>query len=389
MQPKTSVKFDKDTLERHIKTIKFISETKRQRKNNPYYSMPLPKDIGFQITRRCNLRCHFCMLWGNEGSFNPLVQSEREVELDISAIERVFKDSMEVKSNIFFWAAEPLIHKNWDDISKIIENDPRWTVLCTNGLLIEKKMESLLRISENLATVVSIDGFQEDHDIIRGKGMHTKLMHNLDLLFKEQAKGSYKGKVSIHCVINENLIPHLYEFMEWVESKPFVSIYFIFPWYISETTAQKMDDYYNCNFKWLDFKNNDSKPSWHYFAYHLPPTMMESLRKELTRLKTRTWNTRIRLQPAVEDDQLENFVLGDDMPVQQRNCCLSVSTRLDILADGNVTACQSFPEFSVGNIYEKSLLEIWKSAEYDKLRGIIDKGLTPVCSKCVLLYLNS
>lgn len=389
MQPKTNVKFDKETFERHIKNIKYIAEARREFKKNPKFSLPIPKDIGFQITRRCNLRCHICMLWGEEGSFNPLIRKEREVELDISAIEKVFRESKKAKSNIFFWAAEPLVHRNWNDISRIIEADPRWTILCTNGLLIEKHMDSLLRISENLATVISLDGFKEDHDAIRGKGMYDKLWHNLDLLFNEQKKGNYKGKISIHCVINENLVPHMYEFMEFVEQKPFDSIYFIFPWFISPKTAGKMDEFYNCKFNWLNYNFNGSKPSWYHFTYHLDSSLIDTLKSEIKRLNSRSWNLRIRLQPAVEIDQIENFILGDDMPVQKRKNCLSIATRLDILADGNVTACQSFPELTVGNIYEKGLIEIWKSDVYDKLREKIHEGLTPACSKCVLLYLNS
>lgn len=38
---------------------------------------------------------------------------------------------------------------------------------------------------------------------------------------------------------------------------------------------------------------------------------------------------------------------------------------------------------------EYSLTEIWNSARYDRLRRILDEGLSPACSKCNVLYLNT
>lgn len=71
---------------------------------------------------------------------------------------------------------------------------------------------------------------------------------------------------------------------------------------------------------------------------------------------------------------------------QRRKQCLSISNRMDVLADGSVSSCQLFPEFSVGNLYEKGVVEIWHSENFKKVRETIHGSLTPICSKCVLLY---
>jgi len=42
--------------------------------------------------------------------------------------------------------------------------------MCTNGTLIEKRLESLVRISSHLEVSVSIDGFEKEHDSLRGRG---------------------------------------------------------------------------------------------------------------------------------------------------------------------------------------------------------------------------
>lgn len=100
----------------------------------------------------------------------------------------------------------------------MIEKDPRWTVICTNGLLIEKELESLPPISENLVFLISVDGFQEDNDAIRGKGTFDRVLHNINILRDLQKKGEYKGEISLSAVLNGELAPRLYEFVEYCES---------------------------------------------------------------------------------------------------------------------------------------------------------------------------
>jgi MoaA/NifB/PqqE/SkfB family radical SAM enzyme len=388
MQPKTSVKFDEKTFERHKSSIRNLAIAVRGRKRKSSFAAPIPNDVGIQVTRRCNLRCTTCFLWNEEGAFLDLKKKERDVELDISVIEKIFRETREAKSKLYMWGAEPLLHKNWEDITRLLEKDPRWTVVCTNGILIDKKMESILRVSENLAIVVSLDGFAEEHNNIRGKNAFERTMNNVNLLLDMQRKNKYKGVISFHCVLNDHIIPKIYEFAEYCESYGVDSLYFGFPWYISEETGKQMDDYFIKNFSWLNSLNEITKPSWYYYSYHIKPSLINTLREQIKKLLNRKLKIRIRLQPPLEIFEFEDYLIGNRMSVLARSQCFSVSNRTDILADGSVTACQPFSEFSVGNLYEKGLIEIWKSKEYNRLRETIGKGLTPICSKCILLFLN-
>lgn len=59
---------------------------------------------------------------------------------------------------------------------------------------------------------------------------------------------------------------------------------------------------------------------------------------------------------------------------------------MDVLVDGSVSFCKLFFEFSVGNLYEKGVVEIWYSENFKKVRGIIYGSLIFICFKCVLFY---
>ena len=67
---------------------------------------------------------------------------------------------------------------------------------------------------------------------------------------------------------------------------------------------------------------------------------------------------------------------------------MSIANRMDVLADGSVSSCKLYPEFSVGNLYKEGVMEIWQGEKFRRVREILAQGLTPICSKCVLLYLH-
>jgi radical SAM protein with 4Fe4S-binding SPASM domain len=270
-----------------------------------------------------------------------------------------------------------------------MEKDPRWTTICTNGLLIEKKIDTLLPISENMVLLISLDGLNEANDYMRGKKTFERVIHQINLLLDLRKKGLYKGLISINTVLNDSFIPQLYEFMEYFEQLNVDSVYFNYPWYISENQAQSMDNFYLKQLEWMDNTTScDSENSWHSYKYRISESSTEMLWKQIEKLNSRKWKIRIRFQPPLEKHEIEYFIAGKEKPDMIRRECFAVSNRIDIHADGKVGSCKFFPELSIGDIEEEGLIDIWHSDKFGKFREQISKGLMPVCSKCVLLYLN-
>jgi radical SAM protein with 4Fe4S-binding SPASM domain len=109
----------------------------------------------------------------------------------------------------------------------------------------------------------------------------------------------------------------------------------------------------------------------------------------MERLAGRRWNVRVRYQPQLEADEVADFILGTSRPAQHRSKCLAVSNRMEVHADGSVSSCKFFPEFVVGNLHDTGVTDLWRSEPFRKVRSILSaNGMMPVCSKCILLYLN-
>lgn len=390
MQPRTTVQMDARTFALAKQTLERTIRASRKRHRRPPPCPSLPPEISFQLTWRCNLRCQDCFQWGDTGIFRTLAAREQQKELDIHVVERVLAETREAQSRVNLWGGEPLLYRSWEALAKLLAADPRPIVLCTNGLLLQQRMRSLLRISHHLLTVISMDGLRAENDANRGAGTFARARANLRALLNLRQQGDYQGGIMVNCVLTAQNIPTIYEFMEQCEALGVDRVVFSFPWYIAPATAASMDEYLRENFSWLTPLPPGREASWHHFTYRLAPEMLRLLRHELLRLNSRVWKVRIRLHPALEPREIRSMVLGRGGPRADAPRCLAVSQRLAILADGQVSACPTFREFGIGNIYTQGVKEIWQGERFQRVRQLMSRRAIPpgVCAKCSLLAGN-
>jgi radical SAM protein with 4Fe4S-binding SPASM domain len=385
MKPNSDVKFDRIAFEKMKRIMPNLLTSQRERENE-YHVRKLPEEVAFKLTNRCNLRCKHCYQWNEDGHHHNLNKTEQNRDLDFSIIEKVFAATHNLKSNIFLWGGEPLIYRDWDRLVDLLEKDPRWTSICTNGIEIERKLISILKISEHVELFIALEGFKDEHNAIRGKGNYEKTMQAIDLLLEQKKEGNYKGEISVNCVITEPMVNQLYKFMEFFEEKKVDTVYLSFLWYLSKESSTKMDQYFTRNFNWL-CTENDSRPSWHAYKYGLNPNAVNALIDELNRVNERKWKIKLRYNPALDVDDIKEFILGSDKPAQNKTKCLAIKNRMDVFPNGEVISCKFYPEFSVGDLKSSSVHDVWHSRKFTEVRETIDKcGLMPVCSKCSLLY---
>ena len=357
------------------------------RQKNIEYCAPIPEFVALKLTNRCNLRCKHCYQWNEDGYHNFMSKAEQNTDMEISIIEHVLEQTKQVKSRLYLWGGEPLVHKEISDIIKLLINDLREVSICTNGILIDKYLDDLIQIP-NVEFLIAIEGFKDEHDNLRGMGSFEKVIYNVRQLLDLRRKGAFSGKITIHTMINDNLVPHLYDLLLFLEELGVDMIMICYPWYISDETSRQMDDYFKKNFSWLNKLDSSYRANWHAFKYRLSNESIPGLFQQLKKINGRVWKVRLRYQPDLLESELKDFIEGKD---KTRNCsqqCIGLSTRMDIGPDGSVTACKLFSEFYMGNLHDKALADIWNSESYKKVRRIINKQLMPVCTKCNVLYLH-
>jgi radical SAM protein with 4Fe4S-binding SPASM domain len=389
MQPKTTVEFDREHFNRLKRTIRNMAVSKRESSLKNFSMFFIPDEVGIQLTNKCNLRCATCFQWNEDGFFNDYSTDEKKNEISLDLIQKILDETKEQKSNLYLWGGEPFSYSQWDKLTEILSKDPRWTVLCTNGVAIRKNIDSILRISKSLAMLVSLDGFEQENDAIRGKGVYNKVMDAIELVTSFKKEGKYQGEISINCVITEPMIGKLYDFALMMEQMGINTLYVCFPWYLPEETSSRMDDFFRQNFSWLKtIEDGAPLPSWHSYKFKISNQLRETLKKDLEAINARKWNMRFRFQPALEMDQIDDFLDGMEIPAQCRTKCTGMFNRMNVLPNGKVTVCKMYPEFEVGDLYVDNLIEVWNGEKINRVRGILNDKLMPVCSKCILLYLH-
>ena len=66
---------------------------------------------------------------------------------------------------------------------------------------------------DHLALLISLDGLEEDNDIIRGNNVFNRICSAINNLLALRKEGKYKGKISICLTISDHTIGKLYEFI--------------------------------------------------------------------------------------------------------------------------------------------------------------------------------
>jgi radical SAM protein with 4Fe4S-binding SPASM domain len=388
MKPSSEAKFDQKAFEKMKRILPSFLAAQRSLQIQDYYIRELPEEVAFKLTNRCNLRCKHCFQWNEAGHHHHLSQAVQNQDLDFGILEKVFVQTEEKKSNIYLWGGEPLIYRHWDQLIALLQRDRRWTVICTNGINLEKRLDSILSISETLEIFLAVEGFQEEHDAIRGQGTFQKTMQGLDLLLQQKRSGQYLGEITINCVITARMVDRLFDLLEFFQQKGVDTVFLSFPWYLSQETSARMDHYFTRQFNWACTENQTEIPSWHAYKYCLSPLQAQTLIDEFKRITQRTWKLKLRFQPALKLEEIAEFIQGGDRPVQNKTHCLAIKTRMDIFPNGDVISCKLFPHsgLTAGNLADEDVVEIWHGERFTKIRETIDRGLMPVCANCSLLY---
>lgn len=138
-----------------------------------------PYKLTFAITYRCNSRCKTCSIW----------RKKTGNELSLEEIEKFAK-----RSDFFSWfnltGGEPFLRKDIVDIAKaFLENSKNFYLLNTtsNGYtpdVIAERVEEMLSLKiPRCVIVISLDGYREVHEKIKGvKGSWDKAIESFKLL---------------------------------------------------------------------------------------------------------------------------------------------------------------------------------------------------------------
>ncbi|WP_066498589.1 radical SAM protein [Abyssisolibacter fermentans] len=153
-----------------------ILGVKRQNKSRKEYDCNVPWAILMDPTSACNLHCTGC--WSAEYG--------DKLSMDFDTLDSIIKQGKELGTYMYIYSGgEPLIRKK--DIIKLCEKHNDCIFLAfTNATLIDQKFaDEMLRV-KNFVPAISVEGFEEETDMRRGKGTYKAVIKAMEILKKNK-----------------------------------------------------------------------------------------------------------------------------------------------------------------------------------------------------------
>jgi len=345
------------------------------------------RQLSMRITDNCNLRCHTCGQWGDNGYLHD--KSLAQLHKSELPKERYIELLRDLKANghrpiLYFWGGEPMLYGGLMDI---IEEGARLGMpptLGTNGTLLAKQAERLVD-APMFMVQVSVDGAnREVHNAARpGRSAATNnfedVVAGLERLreVREKRGSRLPLLVSITVVSKENA-GHLVEIYDRLKGLTDLQIYCLAFWIDKENAQAQAADFARrfgepstLQFAWIG--------DWHTVDYGV-------LSEELKRLKQRASGWKDPPVHVVPDlgavDELREFYTNHQARFGFDDC-ISISQVVEVNSNGDLSPCREYHDYVVGNVREHTVSELWNSERYVAFRkSLFNDGLMPVCSRC-------
>ena len=169
-----------------IKVAKYIIEQKI--KGNKKYPLVLMLEPLF----RCNLSCAGC---GKIDYPDEILNKRMSVKDCLNAVDECGAPIVSIPGG------EPLVHKEIGEIVKGIIDKGKFVYLCTNAILLEKKLD-LFKPSQYLTFSIHLDGLKKEHDhSVCREGVYDKV---IEAIKKTKQKGF---RVNVNCTLFHQMTP--------------------------------------------------------------------------------------------------------------------------------------------------------------------------------------
>ncbi|MFX0011289.1 MAG: radical SAM protein, partial [Candidatus Hermodarchaeota archaeon] len=181
------------------------------------------KQIIFEVTQICNLRCKYCIYGNAFYNYRNHSTLQMPFEIALKGMQYIYdltKRREDKELFISIYGGEPLtnfqlIKRIVKESKKIFENFNLRYSITTNGTMLIKKIIDYL-VLNNFSIQISLDGPEDMNDANRlfsdGKGTYAKVMFNIDK-FKSYYKNYFFNKVGINSTFSWNLsLRKRYEF---------------------------------------------------------------------------------------------------------------------------------------------------------------------------------
>jgi len=344
------------------------------------------RQLSIRITDMCNLRCHTCGQWGDQGflhgqDLKDLKRQEISPERYLYLLEDLARNGH--RPSVYLWGGEPTMYKGWLEIIERATELRMPTSIATNATRLVAAADRLAAAPMFLLQI-SIDGHcAETHNAARpsagGGDNHKVIQESLSAI--KEAKKARKTSLPLVAALttissaNVHHLVDIYEaYKDWVD----LFVYYL-SWWIDEKSATAHDEDFSRRFGF--------KPKLHWgWVGDWTIKDYETLNKQLAEVQRRSKgfkNPPVNIIPNVAGvPDLREYYTNHDATFGY-NQCISIYQAVELDSNGDMSPCRDYHDYIVGNVRDHTITELWNSEAYRRFRGSLHtEGLMPSCTRC-------
>jgi radical SAM protein with 4Fe4S-binding SPASM domain len=335
--------------------------------------------LTFRITPLCNLRCVMCNQRGETGVLKGSYAAEEAKKLVPIERYKELIDEVAPKKPLFYvWGGEPFMYPDIMEFCRYTVQKGICLSVNTNGTYLKARAEEIVKDRWN-ALFVSLDGFEETNDKIRGKGSYRRVIEGFEEINRQKKlQGSNLPFMGIVTTISNQNYQDLARLAKAAKD-------FGLAWHIINLGTYTNRDIINRQTKFMKEKLDTDIHCLEGFAngYNqgIDGKLFAEVLKEVHAMKN---GYPIITVPAVKPEKIGTYYSDLDQPI--RDQCSIPWFQGNIDYNGDVYFCSDYPDYILGNLLkEESFYEIYNNQRARNFREALrscENGLMPGCVRC-------
>jgi radical SAM protein with 4Fe4S-binding SPASM domain len=344
------------------------------------------RQLSIRITDLCNLRCHTCGQWGDQGflhgkNLRELKQQEVSPARYVEVLEDLVRHGH--RPMVYLWGGEPMLYEGTLELIEAAAALKLPANIATNGTNIAAAAARLVRAPMFLLQV-SIDGPDAAlHNQARpGVGRANNFADiQAGLAAVQEARRTQSRSLPLIAsltTISQANFRHLVDIYEAFRDQVDLFVFYL-SWWIDEARCQAHEADFNRRFGFTPVRPRGWVGGWRPDDYRELNRQIEAV---LAISRPGTAPPVTLIPSIIGEDNLRTYYT-DHRARFGFNQCISIFQAVEINSNGDLSPCRDYHDYVVGNIKEATITELWNSPAYRRFRrSLATEGLMPVCSRC-------
>ena len=342
--------------------------------------------VSLRITDMCNLRCHSCGQWGDNGyllgeSLKDLKQREVPVEVYKRLVDQIVDAGW---SPVWYiWGGEPMLYPGLIELLHYIAERGMPISLVSNATNIARRADDILETCKII--YLSVDGPNEEIHNTQRPGVTDNYDNFKDVRAaletlsaeKQRRNAAFPYIVPLSCITmyNIDVVVDLYKFTSQFADAQI----FYLTWWMDSQSAQAHTEDFERRFGFKPQTHYGWIGTWKDFDHGVIFDRFE----EMEKLSEAGQRCPPMMMPRLDTREEIQSYYTDHKETFDYNQCVSIFMTMEIDSNGDVSLCRDYHDYIIGNIKTDTVMDLWNNEKALKFRTSISKdGLMPVCRRC-------